>query len=64
MSPDKNDDSRRMRLVTTDEELVDLDVLVTDDQFRRLVRVADRSHEETVTDVVRRFIAEGLAREP
>ena len=56
-------EEKKLRLVSTGEELVDLEVLVTDAQFRALVRVADRDNGHTVTDIVRRYIAEGLARD-
>ena len=64
MDNDRRKGERRMRLVATGEELVDVELLVTDEQFRALVRVADRTPTGTVTDVIRRYITEGLAREP
>ena len=54
---------RRLRLAATGEELVDLEVLVTEKQFQALVEVAKSNGDKTLTDVVRRYIAEGLARE-
>jgi Arc/MetJ family transcription regulator len=63
-STDPPSGERRVRLVSTGEELVDLEVLVTDEQFRELVRrAALTSSTTTVSDMVRRYVAEGLARE-
>jgi hypothetical protein len=66
--PDHSNDpppgERRVRLAAIGEDLVDLEVLVTEAQFRELVRRAALvSPTATVSDLVRRYVAEGLARE-
>jgi hypothetical protein len=65
--PDHSHDppaERRVRLATTGEDLVDLEVLVTEEQFRELVaRAGQGTPTTTVSDLVRRYVAEGLARD-
>jgi hypothetical protein len=63
-STDPPSGERRVRLAGTGAEFVDLEVLVSEEQFRELVhRAGLTSPTTTVSDLVRRYVAEGLARE-